>query len=702
MVITMTNDKVTVIDITEQQYEAALLNNSLSEYNDKIIYECDKLRYVPIKMQIKLSSYDSNISSYYYDNGKKMVKKMVDSILSIKYYEDEKHNLWPSEEFYLNKQNALSIDYSKSELIELDSKLNRCDHIKNLISSKKYEDFLRLYNSIEYREKKRNQFNYEMSFDLISRFHNIKTKGKLIVRKNNKKLTANQLVGCIYYMAAPAGLTENNELKYFYKKYEITKLDVDEINKIFRRLLRNNKQKAAELSDIDRYNYLNNAVREYVQKLYSDMNFLGTKKNNIISDDTKTWMLLKSLFLKECGFTLPDYNDTWQDFNEIIIDDRIYDNGVITPLVIESQKKDSGRLIDREQPRFFSREVIAELTPHPRRYITLPLDEGVYPIDEDTAGDLKLLDEDEFMSSINAFERSDSASIDEYTDDVDIQDIKTDGEVGNMDNKLVNDEEMHEIFATEDLFAGEIDSDINVQPKVDDGVPKSEDVSDLFAGEIDANLTVDMLDDMLDGELDEDFLTDATPSLAARANFSNLIDSTAGLFTDEIDSEINVQPKTSDSKIESEDVSDLFAGEIDADITSVNLEDMLDENLDNDTSSDVQEDEIDTDIKVSDNGQTKVDFSDLFSDEIDEDQDVLDREVALQDLFKESEEDVIEKIKREQQDDLFQNVGVVDNPDILITGDQIEQPSSVIMYEDDNNLSFDMDDNPKIKTNRRM
>ena len=413
-------------------------------------------------------------------------------------------------------------------------------------------------------------------------------------------------------------------------------------------------------------------------------------------------MLLKSLFLKECGFTLPDYNDTWQDFSEIIIDDRIYDNGVITPLVIESQKKDSGRLIDQEQPRFFSREVIAELTPHPRRYITLPLDEGVYPIDEDTAGDLKLLDEDEFMNSINAFERSDSASIDEYTDDVDIQDIKTDGEVGNMDNKLVNDEEMHEIFATGDLFAGEIDSDINVQPKVDDGVPKSEDVSDLFAGEIDANLTVDMLDDMLDGELDEDFLTDATPSLADRANFSNLIDSTAELFTDEIDSEINVQPKTSDSKIESEEVSDLFAEEIDADITTANLEDMLDENLDNDTSSDVQEDEIDTDIKVSDNGQTKVDFSDLFSDEIDEDQDVLDREVALQDLFKESEEDVIEKIKREQQDDLFQNVGVVDNPDILMTGDQIEQPSSVIMYEDDNNLSFDMDDNPKIKTNRRM
>ena len=91
MVITMTNDKVTVIDITEQQYEEALLNNSLSEYNNKIIYECDKLKYVPIKMQIELNKRNLNINSYYYDNGKTMIKKMVDSILAINFYEDENH-----------------------------------------------------------------------------------------------------------------------------------------------------------------------------------------------------------------------------------------------------------------------------------------------------------------------------------------------------------------------------------------------------------------------------------------------------------------------------------------------------------------------------------------------------------------------------------------------------------------------------------
>lgn len=653
MVITMTNDKVTVIDITEQQYEEALLNNSLSEYNNKIIYECDKLKYVPIKMQIELNKRNLNINSYYYDNGKTMIKKMVDSILAINYYEDENHKLWPSKEYYLNKQNTLSLDYSKSELIELDSKLNRCDHIKNILSENKYDEFIRLYNSIEYRESKRKLFNYEINSSTLSRFHNVKIKGKLIVRKSIKKLTANQLVGCIYYMAAPAGLTENDEIKYFSKKYGISRLDVDEINKIFRRLLRNNKQKATELSSLDRYNYLNDAVREYVQNIYNDMNFLGTKKNNIISDETKPWRLLKATFLKECGYTLPDYDDSWQDFSDITIDDRIYKDGVITPLVIENQKSNSDVSII-ENPRFFSREVIGDLIPHTPRYIRLPLEESGYEINEEEAGDLNIVDEDEFVEAINAFERSDSASIDEYSDDSEIEEVKTDGVVGNMESRR-DVEEMHEIFATDDLFDGEIDSDLILEETVQSTI----DTSDLFAGEIDADLS------------------------AFVENSNNH------------EEEPQVQGNEPDV-----DTSDLFTDDIDADLTVDMLDDMLGDGLDTD------EDVL---VDATPSLQARTEFSsviestdDLFAGDIDIDQDTLDREQALQDLFVESNDDILESIIREHQDDLFENVGVVDNPDALMADEQMGQSSSVIMYENDSNLSFDMDDSPKVKTNRKM
>ena len=653
MVITMTNDKVTVIDITEQKYEEALLNNSLSEYNNKIIYECDKLKYVPIKMQIELNKRNLNINSYYYDNGKTMIKKMVDSILAINYYEDENHKLWPSKEYYLNKQNTLSLDYSKSELIELDSKLNRCDHIKNILSENKYDEFIRLYNSIEYRESKRKLFNYEINSSTLSRFHNVKTKGKLIVRKSIKKLTANQLVGCIYYMAAPAGLTENDEIKYFSKKYGISRLDVDEINKIFRRLLRNNKQKASELSALDRYNYLNDAVREFVQNIYNDMNFLGTKKNNIISDETKTWRLLKATFLKECGYTLPDYDDSWHDFSEITIDDRIYNDGVITPLVLENQKSNSDVSII-ENRRFFSREVIGDLIPHTPRYIRLPLEESGFEINEEEAGDLNIVDEDEFVEAINAFERSDSALIDEYSDDSEIEEVKMDGVVGNMESRR-DFEEMHEIFATDDLFDGEIDSDLILEETVQSTI----DTSDLFAGEIDADLS------------------------ALVENGNNLEE----------------EPQAQENEPDV-DTSDLFTDDIDADLTVDMLDDMLGDGLDTD------EDVL---VDAPPSLQARTEFSsviestdDLFAGDIDIDQDTLDREQALQDLFVESNDDILESIIREHQDDLFENVGVVDNPDALMAYGQMGQSSSVIMYENDSNLSFDMDDSPKVKTNRKM
>ena len=201
MLVTMTNDCVTVYSLEEKKYLELLKSiNGKKELEDNVILSILKDDYSPIKLYNQLESSLSRLDFYYYDNGSTMTRKRINDILDIKYYEDKDGKRWPSYEYLEFIQTKAVIPEDQASLIELDDKLNKCSHINTIFMSDELIDFKRCYDQTPETKA--------LSMDIRGKFYEVPSFSRLILRKNNKKLTSAQLENNIFIIVTPSGLTE--------------------------------------------------------------------------------------------------------------------------------------------------------------------------------------------------------------------------------------------------------------------------------------------------------------------------------------------------------------------------------------------------------------------------------------------------------------------------------------------------------------
>lgn len=348
VVILMTNDSVAVYDISEPDFDELLSKDFLTKNDARLehhkVYEILKAGYTSLKLQQQLGDMLNGIDAYYYDNGSFICKKDITSIDEVQYYEDENGGLWASQEYEQAMHSGVKISLKQAELTSLDNRLNRYSHIQNLLPPSLIEEFKRLYDGEAFIQARRAQFSHCDSPYVINSFYEVPSVSKLIVRNNNKKLTAALLDGNVFLTVAKAGINDAGETKYFVQEYRITKQDIPEINKMFRKYLKEDKLKVDDLTDDERFLYLDRSVREYRKKLINELNGVSAKERTIVSDTTWTWNAYKAAFLAKYGYTVPSLDDSWAPFDQTTIDARTIHNGYIMPITIENYQRDASSL----------------------------------------------------------------------------------------------------------------------------------------------------------------------------------------------------------------------------------------------------------------------------------------------------------------------------------------------------------------------
>ncbi len=328
MLVAVTNDCVNVYSLDEEQYLELLKNpNGNEQLNKSIILSILKQDYSPMKLYNQLGSSLSRLDFYYYDNGRAMTRKSITDLFDIKYYEDKDSQRWPSYEYMEFIKTAVSISPKQASLIELDYKLNKCSHINGMFTPTDITDFKRCYDQTDETKA--------LSSDIRGKFYEVPSFSRLILRKNNKKLTSAQLENNIFIIVTPSGLTERGKVKYFISEYKLTKKDCDEVNKIFRKYLKENNMKVDSLSESDKYSYFDRAVSEHVQNVRGGLEQLNGGTSISLSGNSKTWNEYKATFFSTHGYPIENFSSNWLIFSKTILDARTVKDGFIVPLIIE-------------------------------------------------------------------------------------------------------------------------------------------------------------------------------------------------------------------------------------------------------------------------------------------------------------------------------------------------------------------------------
>lgn len=341
MLVAMTNDCVTVYSLEEKEYLELLKSiNGKKELNNSVILSILKDDYSPIRLYNQLGSSLSRLDFYYYDNGSTMTRKRINDILDIKYYEDKDGKKWPSYEYLEFIQTKAVILEDQASLIELDNKLNKCSHINTIFTSGELIDFKRCYDQTPETKA--------LSMDIRGKFYEVPSFSRLILRKNNKKLTSAQLENNIFIIVTPSGLTERGKVKYLISEYKLTKKDCDEINKIFRKYLKENNVKVDSLSETDKYAYFDRAVLEHVQNVRGGLEQLNGGTSISFGGNSQTWNEYKALFFSTHGYPIENFSSNWLIFSKTILDARTVNNGIIVPLIIENYQYNMVNNYDKE------------------------------------------------------------------------------------------------------------------------------------------------------------------------------------------------------------------------------------------------------------------------------------------------------------------------------------------------------------------
>lgn len=360
MVIVMTNEAVSAYDITDEEY----LNNmnNQQKLDERLIHREEKSQYLPQKMLAKLGTKASKIDSYYCDTGDKMKKKHITDFQAIRYYNDSLGNRWPSIEYYQTKEKEVAVDLVMGDLISFDSQLNVSSHIYNLLSPEKRLEFENLYSSEEYQLRRQQGISKEIVSvypEILERFYQVTSTSKLIVRNSKQKLTAKQLKDTVFLIVAKAGLKENGDTTYFIKEFKISDEDtINCIEKIFKRILKENNITKGNLSDKLVYYYYNQAAKEYISNfLFEVQEPVKSNSHNIITEETKTWDEYKKEFMEQYGYVVGELDDNWLDYSSYLVDARKFNDYTIEPLSIEYHMKNIKYITEEVVETFKPEEV---------------------------------------------------------------------------------------------------------------------------------------------------------------------------------------------------------------------------------------------------------------------------------------------------------------------------------------------------------
>ena len=388
MVVALTNDRVYVYDIDEFLYINIIsgLDFKSTDLDEYKIYDIAKSKYTPLRMSQDLGDQLARINYYYYDNGREMVKKTVNDVFDIKYYEDSAGELWPSKEYYQYVNSNVSTNMKYAEIIALDHELNACKHIQSLLSLTAIEDFKRYYdNTQQYSE-----LSNEAAALAISKYYDVTSYGKLIIIKDKGKLTSAKLEGNVFVSVSPAGIDENGVTRYFYSEFLITKQDTADINIIFRRLLKEEGLKADSMTEQEKYLYYNHAVLEHTKNIRGELESASNKIPQFINNHTYTEEELKNNFKLKHGRELPDLSSMgieWLKHITTRLDARNVRNGYIVPLIIEEYQREKN-IVEAQEEALSDMEAsmekkvmnvsdllaIEELVPESEEEITIPGD----------------------------------------------------------------------------------------------------------------------------------------------------------------------------------------------------------------------------------------------------------------------------------------------------------------------------------------
>ena len=325
MVIAMKDDAVKIYNISEADYLKLVFDDP-----HKLLEKYCVQTYTKNDFSTDLLKGDARLATYYYfDNGFSMIRKDIDDINEIEYYLCD-GKLWPSKEYYLHKvKKAPKIVPLNRELTALDYKLDNSVHIRQLFQGEELDDFKAYYD--------KQKLNSKVSDFLKGKSYNVNTYIKLILNTSKMgkgKLTAQKLKKSLCLIVTPIGLSRSGEIKYSISEFLLEKY-IDKINSEFIKIKNQNNIKADEMTDNERYDFLETACKEVINNVQTEV--LERTNDLVFSSNGRTWQDYCDDFLINYSYSLTPIDlDKWKIYRETLVDCRTVHNGSIVPLVVEN------------------------------------------------------------------------------------------------------------------------------------------------------------------------------------------------------------------------------------------------------------------------------------------------------------------------------------------------------------------------------
>ena len=337
LIIAMNNDAVRIYNISEGNYINLVGDDPKNLLQKHCVKTIDKNDF-----SSDLLTGDASLAKfYYYDDGFTMVKKDIKDISEIEYYlYDSK--LWPSKNYYLHKvKKAPKIEPLILELTEADYKLNKSIHVRQIFQDEELDAFKEYYDN--------QKLNANVADILKGKSYKVDTYMKLILNNSKMgkgKLTAQKLKECLCLIVTPVGKNKDGEILYSISEFEL-KNYIDKINSEFIKIKNQNNIKADEMTDGERYDFLESACKEVISKVQDDV--LERTNELVFNSNSTTWQEYSDKFLINYKFSLTPIDlKKWKIYKETLLDSRTVHNGFVVQLVEEYalNKSDSKKKIE--------------------------------------------------------------------------------------------------------------------------------------------------------------------------------------------------------------------------------------------------------------------------------------------------------------------------------------------------------------------
>lgn len=343
MIVVMNNDGVSIYQIKEDEFKISNIN----DYEKYKINYFSKIEYSPNKLFKITGSFPD---AFYYDNGKKMIKKSIKDINDIVYYKDENGKLWPSESYYKYSLSKASLEPQIATLFELDNKLNKCCKLHSIFQGAELDEFRNFYDKAS--------IDKGLPEGIRGTYYDVTTFAKIMINPlfcNDKKITADRLVDSVFVTVTPIGKKDDGNILYYINDIQLKKVHTDDIYKVFKSLLNQDNLVVPKMNYKEKLSYYEKATLESFKSENDILNEMNDQNVRVLFDSKGiTWSDYQKKFLDKYGFEVDDFDSSkWLIFKTDTLDARTIHNGHIVLLTLEyyqsniiSKKKSEEALSD--------------------------------------------------------------------------------------------------------------------------------------------------------------------------------------------------------------------------------------------------------------------------------------------------------------------------------------------------------------------